>query len=424
MKDKNNKKFIFTMGIVLLFLTTVSMSYAYFSMNITNNEAKDQIVETGTLALRYVDGAQIIMNNIKPGATITKTVYVDNTGTLDAGYNLVWQELNNEILNDEMVLESNCTRINATSGDEEGTCEGITSTAISSKIIKDKVVIEPGIRHKYDITITFKEINADQNYNQGKKFSGVLGVNEYKVPTVINCTFDGDMVQGAEYVNGQYTYRYMQEGKNSGDENLSWTNITNDGWGVQLNNKMSTPNATSNICTTINGKPIVSTAFMYSYSIVQSFNFNGFKTSNVTSMEGMFFENKAKTLDLSSFDTSNVTNMSTMFYNSSATTINLESFNTSKVNDMSYMFLSSSAASLDFSKFDTSKVTNMGGMFINCQTPVLDLSSFVINEDTDISGMFRDTAAIAGYAKDEATATKFNNREETTIPDTLVFTTK
>ena len=27
---------------------------------------------------------------------------------------------------------------------------------------------------------------------------------------VINCTFDGELVQGAEYVNGQYTYRYKQ----------------------------------------------------------------------------------------------------------------------------------------------------------------------------------------------------------------------
>ncbi|MGM9877360.1 MAG: prepilin-type N-terminal cleavage/methylation domain-containing protein [Bacilli bacterium] len=28
----------------------------------------------------------------------------------------------------------------------------------------------------------------------------------------LNCEFDGDLKQGAEYVNGQYTYRYKQEG--------------------------------------------------------------------------------------------------------------------------------------------------------------------------------------------------------------------
>lgn len=25
----------------------------------------------------------------------------------------------------------------------------------------------------------------------------------------LSCTFDGEMVQGAEFVKGQYTYRYM-----------------------------------------------------------------------------------------------------------------------------------------------------------------------------------------------------------------------
>ena len=33
---------------------------------------------------------------------------------------------------------------------------------------------------KYDLTITFKDTNEAQNYNQGKKFSGVLGIKEKK----------------------------------------------------------------------------------------------------------------------------------------------------------------------------------------------------------------------------------------------------
>ena len=180
MKD-NDKKMLFGIGIVFLLLAIVGFTYAYFSNAIVNNEVKDQVVETGTLSLRYVDGAEIVMQNIKPGDTITKTVYVANTGTLDAVYNLVWQELTNEIENDEMLIEGTCTRINGTTEVEDGTCEGITGTIISSSIIKGKTIVEPNIIHKYDLTITFKEISADQNYNQGKKFSGVLGVNEVKL---------------------------------------------------------------------------------------------------------------------------------------------------------------------------------------------------------------------------------------------------
>ena len=69
MKDK---KMLYGIGIVFLFLATVGFSYAYFTASIANKDVKDQVVETGTLELTYTDGAEIKMLNIKPGQTITK----------------------------------------------------------------------------------------------------------------------------------------------------------------------------------------------------------------------------------------------------------------------------------------------------------------------------------------------------------------
>ena len=178
MNRKN--KLLFSICLGIIFIISVSTSYAYFNTIITNKDVKDQVVTTGTLSLRYVDGAEIVMNNIKPGQTITKTVYVANTGTLDASYNLVWQELTNEIINNEMLVEGTCTRLNSTTEEADGTCEGVDSSAIAETIIKKKIIIEPNIIHKYDLIITFKDTNDEQNYNQGKKFSGVLGVEEYE----------------------------------------------------------------------------------------------------------------------------------------------------------------------------------------------------------------------------------------------------
>lgn len=171
-------KILFGVCLGIMFLISVSTSYGYFSSTIRNDSVKDQVVTTGTLSLRYVDGAEINMQNITPGATVTKTVYVANTGTLNATYNLVWQELVNEITNDEMLIEGICTRLDGTSESVSGTCNNISSTPISSNVIKSAVSIEPNIIHKYDLTITFKETNASQNYNQSKKFSGVIGVKE------------------------------------------------------------------------------------------------------------------------------------------------------------------------------------------------------------------------------------------------------
>ena len=179
MKDK---KIYLGIGIVFLLIITISFSYAYFSIKVSGNDnAKDIVVNAGTLSLVYTDGPEIKVENIRPGKTITKEVTVKNTGTLDTNYNIVWQSLINEITNDELVLSATCQRLNA-SGTVEGKCGSISQSPISDTAIARKISIESGITHKYTFTILFKETNANQNYNQGKKFSGVLGIEEYKAP--------------------------------------------------------------------------------------------------------------------------------------------------------------------------------------------------------------------------------------------------
>ncbi len=179
MKDK---KILFGTFIALLLLLTTGLSYAYFSASISGNEnAKNVVVESGTLKLTYTDGPEIKAQNIKPSWSTTKEVSVKNTGTLDANYNIIWQSLANTISNNELVLSATCKRLNS-SGTVEGTCESISQAAISDMTIAKKISIEAGITHKYTFTILFKETNADQNYNQGKEFNGVLGIEEYKAP--------------------------------------------------------------------------------------------------------------------------------------------------------------------------------------------------------------------------------------------------
>ena len=179
MKDN---KILFGTFIALLLLLITGLSYAWFSASISGNEnAKNVVVEAGTLKLTYTDGPAINAQYIKPGWSTTKEVSVKNNGTLDTNYNVIWQSLTNTITNNELVLSATCQRLNA-SGTVEGTCESIPQAPISDMTIAKKISIESGITHKYTFTILFKETNADQNYNQGKEFNGVLGIEEYKAP--------------------------------------------------------------------------------------------------------------------------------------------------------------------------------------------------------------------------------------------------
>ena len=228
--------------------------------------------------------------------------------------------------------------------------------------------------------------------------------NQSMTSKPLNCTFDGDLVQGAEYVNGQYTYRYMQE-----IDNFSWKNITSDGWGVMLTNKNSTDAVTSKVCTTINNKKVISMSYMFSYSYATSIDLSSFNTTNVTNMKSMFEGCNTDTLDLSSFNTSKVTDMRSMFHNSAAITLNLSSFDTNNVTTMNDMFWRSSATTLDLSSFNTSNVTDMSSMFSDSKATTLDLSSFDTSNVTNMYAMFSWSSATTGYARTQTDADKFNS---------------
>ena len=385
---KTNTKTILLFIMSFALIGFISFTYAYFSSDIVNNNVKDQVVQTGTLSLRYVDGPEINMQNIKPGFSVTKTIYVANTGTLDTSYNLIWQELVNEITNDEMVIEATCTRMDATTETESGSCNSITTKPIKNENIRKNITIEPSIVHKYDITITFKEKNDPQNYNQGKKFSGVLGVSEFKLLSPVYCTFDGQLIKGAQYTNGQYSYIYQQRYYSPNYKSYGMVDLNADGWSVYLTDYDSTNPIIDKVCTYINGKPVVSANGLYISSKATSIDLSSFNTSNITDMSSMFERSAATVLDLSSFDTSNVTDMNHMFSGSKVNKLDVSNFDTSKLTSTIHMFSNINISNLNLSNFDTSKVTDMSCMFDNIIVPNLDLSGFDTSNVTNMSSMF------------------------------------
>ena len=230
-----------------------------------------------------------------------------------------------------------------------------------------------------------------------------------KTPQEKNCTFSGDMVQGAEYTNGIYTYRYKQDG--NGDTTtiydfLGWANIDIDGWGVVFTPVITgdeltaeEKNITEAPCTNINGKPVVSYDTMFSEANVESIDTTGWNTSQVRSMVGMFHWVKATSLNLLGLDTSNVESMKSMFYAYRGNNIDLSSFDTSNVTNMENMFLNTSLTTLDLSSFNTSNVTNMRYMFSDSSS----LETIYVSDLWDTSnvtngnGMFSYCTSLPNY---------------------------
>lgn len=291
-----------------------------------------------------------------------------------------------------MVIEGTCTRMNGTTEEVDGTCDGKKNTPIKKLKIKENISIEPNIVHKYDLTITFKEINSDQNYNQDKNFSGVIGINEYKSDGSLYCSYDGEMVQGAEFVNGAYTYRYKQEGKFNKDVLVDWQDAEGDGWGVQLTDKTSTDPIEVETCTYINNKPVIYASMMFSNSKATSIDLSKTNTSKIQTFSGMFNRSAAKTINFKNVDTSNVVAMDAMFEGAAVESLDLSGFDTSNVTAFDYMFnLTKATEIIGLDRMDTGNVTNMSEMFRETKFTSIDLSNFNTSKVVDMSRIFRDS---------------------------------
>ena len=338
-----------------------------YSMEINNESINTLTVPTGETIV------DVKVNNLNPVDTYYKLLYLKNT-------NITVKYYESTKDTDDVVTTYNKPNDSITSRNSNIVKLLITNSSTSSQNIA--FTMKGGY-----ITNTLEDIVVPSTYSE---------ITNIETPSsnTYFCKTSDTLTQGLEYVNGQYTYGYKIEAvEYSSGSGLPWTNISSNGWGVQLTNKTSTDSVSSKLCTYINNKPIVSMRLMFRNSKAKNLDLSNFNTGNVTNMGGMFAESQATTLDLSGFDTSKVTNMSNMFQFSQATTLDISHFNTSKVTDMSDMFFMSQATTLDLSSFNTSKVTDMRYMFYGSKVTTLDLSSFDTSKVTDMSGMFYESQA-------------------------------
>ena len=395
MKNRIVRNMIIILSITLLF-GVISLSYAYFSLEV-EGKSKEIVLTTGDLRLKYTDISVLNLENAMPGDSVNKILIVKNIGTEDTSYNIVWKDLINQINYFDLHLDMKCKsykNYGKSNQEEYGECKSFykavpyTETKIKKDIKRD-IEIEVGVTQVYELTITFLNRNYSQDENLNRSFSGRIELEDYidNSPEAIYCNYDGEMVQGAEYINGQYTYRYMQEYNNS-TSGYNWTNIKDNGWGVVLTDKESTEPVTSKLCTYINNIPVVSMLNMFSESQTSSIDLSNFDTSNVVYMNHMFKETKMTEINLEDFNTKNVKSIAGMFQNSNIENLDLSNFDTSNVSTAYYTFWESKAKYIDVSSFDTSKFTTMMGMFWSTVVDMIDLSHFNTSNVTNMQGTF------------------------------------
>ena len=377
------QKYFAVISVLIGISILLSVSFSNFVVTSNNHKAAEMYIGELKYSME-IDGSTTNTLTVPTGETIID-VKVNNLNPVDTYYKLLYLKNTNITVKyyestkdtNEVVTTYNKPNDSVTSSNSNTIKLQITNSSISSQNIA--LTMKGGY-----ITNTVEDITTPSTYSE-------ITLADTSTNTYF-CKTNSTLTQGLNYNNGQYTYAYKQQGA-SASSGLGWSNITNNGWGVQLTDKASTDAVTSKLCTYINDKPVTSMSYMFWDSQALRIDLSNFNTSNVYNMGGMFSSSQATTLDLSHFDTSKVTNMGGMFQHSQATTLDLSHFDTSNVTNMQCMLCDSQASTIDVSHFDTSNVTNMNSMFWNSKAITIGVSHFDTSKVTNMNVMFGNSQA-------------------------------
>ena len=210
MSEKNKKIFFLSVIVfsVLLILGVTGLTYAWFSATVSGNSAaKGAVVETGILSIKYTNGNEIKGENILPGWTMTKTFTVENTGTVPATYKINWENLTNEFVNkSDLVYTLTSTNSGGTLSETQ-----IPNTGEHVNILIN-ITIPAGVIQTYTLTITYKNRNADQSSDMGKRLLGKIEVLDINADT----TFPFSWSVAEFYSNTETIFEYTK-----GEDNIN-----------------------------------------------------------------------------------------------------------------------------------------------------------------------------------------------------------
>ena len=167
--NKKQKIIVSVVGITIVLLALLGLTYAYFLTRIQGNTNDKSIsVTTADLKLVYGDGSDGVIGgeNLLPSDTVyTKTFTVKNEGNANVEYGVYLIDVINTFERvDDIKYTLNCTT--------DGTiaCNEVTTETTFPSGIKQLITneIEPGKTHTYTFKFTYKDTNTDQSIDMGK----------------------------------------------------------------------------------------------------------------------------------------------------------------------------------------------------------------------------------------------------------------
>ena len=155
------KKYLLFISI-FVFITVVSISYAYFASTINNSNPQRTSVTTGDLRLIFSDNANSVnlTKSITLGDTITKKFTIKNEGRKDLYARIIWKDIVNTYMNGSLVYSLVMDETNDLLVDNTNVPVSNNPTDIT---LKDNILVLAGGTAHYTLTITYVDNGLNQN---------------------------------------------------------------------------------------------------------------------------------------------------------------------------------------------------------------------------------------------------------------------
>jgi len=167
MEKRNNRKKIFILGLfaITIVLASTIGTYAYFMTNLGREEKQELTVTTGTLALVFEDNSVGINATLSLGESVTKEFKIRNTGTQDVTTNMLFSDMINTYMKESLSykLEYRTNEDGEWSGLETVSQNVPRSETASDKNLAKDLMIPAGVTYYYKLTITFNDLDINQN---------------------------------------------------------------------------------------------------------------------------------------------------------------------------------------------------------------------------------------------------------------------
>ena len=167
----------FSMSIIILITIVVVGTYSLYTSGIsqTNKGNENSTVKSAKIEYSLTDGT-LSGENLLPGDTVTKTFQVNNTGTVDGIFQILWKSVVNNFVNqDDLIVTLKEDETEIITAEDNIT---LPTTSTDSTILIDELTIEAGKTKNYTLTITYKDTEENQIDDMGKDFSAVIELKD------------------------------------------------------------------------------------------------------------------------------------------------------------------------------------------------------------------------------------------------------